>query len=257
MEFVMGEFDGKVIIITGAAAGIGRETALAFAEKGGAVTIADVNEAGLEEVQQKIIGNGGQVLVVKTDVADVEACQAMVDKTVERFGRLDVIFNNAGIGGNRGHVADLPLEDWHKVININLNGVYYCTRAAIPAMIKSGGGVIVNTSSIDGLVGMASISHYCAAKHAVNGLTKTTALEYAKQNIRCVAVAPGYIKTEMTAEGFNEEENAMFGAMTPLGRGAEPKEVAEFVLWLASDKASFLTGSVHQIDGGLLAGFSI
>lgn len=251
----MGQFDGKVIIVTGAAAGIGRATALAFAARGGAVTIADLNEAGLEEVQQQIKKDGGQVLVVKTDVANADACQQMVDCTMERFGRLDVIFNNAGISGNRGLAADLSLDDWHKVININLNGVYYCTRAVIPAMIKSGGGVIVNTASVDGLVGMASLSPYCAAKHGVNGLTKTTALEYAKQNIRCVAVAPGYIETAMTVEGFSEEEKDMFAALTPLGRGAKPEEVAEFVVWVASDKASFVTGSVHQVDGGVLAGF--
>jgi len=251
----MGEFDGKVIIVTGAAAGIGREAALSFAAKGGAGTIADVNEAGLEEVQQQIISNGGQVLVVKTDVAYVDACQTMVDKTVERFGQLDVIFNNAGIGGNRGLLADLSLDEWHKVMNVNLNGVYYCTKFAIPEMLKNGGGVIINTASVDGLVGMASLAPYVATKHAVNGLTKCTALEYGKQNIRCVAIAPGYIKTDMTVGGFDEQENAMFAAMTPLKRGAEPKEVAEFVVWLASDKASFVTGSVHQIDGGLLAGF--
>lgn len=251
----MGQYEGKVIIVTGAAAGIGRATALAFAKEGGAVTLADLNEAGLEEVQQQIKKDGGQVLVVKTDVADVEACQKMVDLTVERFGRLDVIFNNAGIAGNRGLVADLSLDDWHRVININLSGVYYCTRAAIPAMLKSGGGVIVNTASVDGLVGMVSLSPYCAAKHGVNGLTKTTALEYAKQNIRCVSVAPGYIKTAMTVEGFSEEENTMFAALTPVGRGAVPEEVADFVLWVASDKASFVTGSVHQVDGGLLSGF--
>lgn len=124
-------------------------------------------------------------------------------------------------------------------------------------MLKSGGGVIINTASIDGLVGMASLSPYCAAKHAVNGFTKTTALEYARHNIRCVAVAPGYIKTSMTLEGFSETENELMSALTPAGRGAEPEEVAEFVLWIASGRASFVTGSVHQVDGGLLAGFQV
>ncbi len=249
------QFDGKVIIVTGASAGMGRAAAIAFAAEGAAVTLADLNEDGMHDVLQEISAAGGQALAVKTDVSDVDACQNMVTKTVEHFGRLDVLFNNAGIGGQRAKVADLPLDAWHQMININLNSVFYCTRSAIPAMLNSGGGVIINNASIDGLVGMATLSHYAAAKHAVNGLTKSTALEYAKQNIRCVAIAPGYIKTNMTNEAFSEDELALFTAMTPLGRGATPEEVAELVLWLASAKASFITGSIHQIDGGLLSGF--
>ena len=251
----MKDFENKVVIVTGAASGIGRAAALGFAEQGASVVAADINEAGVQETAASI---GDHALAVKVDVADAQSCQSMVDMAIEIFGRLDVICNNAGIGGARAVTGDLSTEDWLRVINVNLNGVFYCTRAALPHLQKAGGGVIVNTSSVDGLVGMSDFSHYSAAKHGVIGLTKACALEYAHENIRCVAVCPGFIKTPMTSQDiFTKGELDTLTAGVPLGRGAEPEEVAELVLWLASDKASYVTGSAYQVDGGILAGFKL
>ena len=250
----MSDFDGKVVIVTGAASGIGRASAIQFAEQGAKVVVADVNLAGADDTATMI---GDSAIVVQVDVADEISCQSMVDKTVEDYGRLDVIFNNAGISGVRAYTADQTTEDWRRVINVNLNGVFYCTRSAIPAMLKTGGGVIVNTASIDGFTGMGTISHYTAAKHGVIGLTKSCALEYGKQNIRCVAVAPGYINTPMTENVFTDEENAMLMMAIPIKRSAQPEEVANLVIWLASDKASYVTGSCHTVDGGVTSGFEL
>jgi NAD(P)-dependent dehydrogenase (short-subunit alcohol dehydrogenase family) len=250
----MTDFENKVVIVTGAASGIGRAAAFGFAEQGASVVAADINEAGVQETAASI---GDHALAVKVDVSDAQSCQSMVDMSIEKFGRLDVICNNAGIGGARAMTGDLSPEDWLRVINVNLNGVFYCTRAALPHLQKAGGGVIVNTSSVDGLVGQSSFSHYSAAKHGVIGLTKACALEYAHENIRCVAVCPGFIKTPMTTsqDVFTEGELDTLIAGVPFGRGAEPEEVAELVLWLASDKASYVTGCAYQVDGGILAGF--
>lgn len=250
----MKSFEGKVVIVTGAAGGIGRASALAFAEEGACVVVADIDLGRVQEVAAVM---GDKALAVKVDVADEASCQSMVDQAVEKFGRLDVIFNNAGIAGVRARTADQKSEDWRRVIDINLSGVFYCSKAAIPEMQKAGGGVIVNTASVDGLVGMASIPHYSAAKHGVNGLTKACALEYAKDNIRCVSVCPGFIDTAMTQDTFKEGEAEVFAAAVPMGRAAKPEEVSNMVLWLASDKASYVSGSAHQVDAGLLAGFSM
>lgn len=253
----MGSFTGKVAIITGASAGIGQASALSLAAEGAKIVLADINEAGLLATQKLIEDAGGKSISVITDVANQGACNNMVAAAIEAFGQLDIIFNNAGISGDRVLLADTPNEMWDKVIAVNLTGVFNCTKAALPELVKNGSGVIINTASVDGLVGMGTISPYVAAKHGVVGLTKTTALEYSRKGIRCVAICPGYIVTEMTEVAFGEEEKAHFNAMIPLGRGATPAEVANFVKWLASDEASYMNGSVHQIDGGLLSGMGI
>ena len=250
----MGDFDGKVVLVTGAAGGIGRAAAIQFAQQGGKVAVADIDTVGLAETVA-LAGNGA--IAIAVDVSDENSVQAMVDQTVSAFGGLHIQFNNAGIAGNRAKTADTTTEDWNRVVNINLTGVFFCARAALPVMQQGGGGVIINTASVDGLVGMPTISHYVAAKHGVVGLTKAIALEYARENIRAVAVAPGYIKTKMTEDAFSEEEKGLFASMVPLGRPAGPEEVANMVIWLASDKASYVSGSCHQVDAGMLAGFNL
>lgn len=250
----MNDFDGKVVIVTGAAGGIGRAAALQFAAQGARVVAADVDQAGLEET---IALAGKGAVAIQADMGDEHSVQGMVDRTVSELGSPDVLFSNAGIGGTRGLTADITTAQWDRVININLTGVFFCARAVIPHMQKAGGGVIVNTASVDGLVGMPSVSHYVAAKHGVVGLSKSIALEYARDNIRCVAVAPGYIETPMTDSSFSPDEKALLTSMVPLGRPAGPDEVANLVLWLASDKASYVSGSCHTVDAGLLAGFNL
>ena len=247
----MCDFNEKTVVVTGAGSGIGRATAIAFGKAGANVVVADINEENAANTAAEI---GSRALAFKVDVGDEAQCQAMIAATVNKFGRLDVLFNNAGIGGQRARIADMPTEEWLKVININLNSLFYCTKAAIPEMKKVGGGVIINTASVDGLMGMATISHYVSAKHAVIGLSKTCALEYAADNIRCLAICPGFVETPMVSSGFTKQEAELIKMMTPLGRAADPSEIANVVVFLASEKASFMTGSFLQIDGGVLAG---
>ena len=251
--------DGKTALVTGGASGIGRAAALAFAREGARVVIADMNERGGHETVELVTKAGTQGLFVKTDVTAAAAVDAMVAKCVEAFGRLDCAFNNAGISGigiggpGRTATADYPDERWDQVIAVNLTAVWLCMKREIQQMLAQGGGTIVNTASVAGLVGLRYASAYVASKHGVVGITKTAALEYAAQGIRVNAVCPGYIETAMTAQGMSDPARlALMIAQEPIGRVGTPEEVAEAVVWLCSDAASFVTGHTMTVDGGMV-----
>jgi NAD(P)-dependent dehydrogenase (short-subunit alcohol dehydrogenase family) len=251
---MMTGFTGKAAIVTGAASGIGRACARLYAREGASVTVADVDEEGALETVQLIRDGGGEATFVRVDVSNSADCEAMVRKTVEAHGRLDYACNNAGIGGEQNATADYSIEGWERLIAVNQSGVFYCMKYEIPAMLKTGGGAIVNMASILGRVGFAGAPAYVTAKHGVIGMTQNAAVEYGAQGIRVNAVGPGFIRTPMIADlerqpGLME----MLVALHPLGRLGEPEEVAELVIWLSSDKASFVTGAYYAIDGGYLA----
>ncbi|HEX7556036.1 MAG TPA: SDR family oxidoreductase [Leptolinea sp.] len=250
----MAEFSGQVAIVTGASSGIGRSSALFYARDGAKVVVSDVNEIGGQETVRLILEANGDAIFVKTDVANPAACEALVRRTVEKFGRLDFACNNAGIGGESNLTADYSIEGWQKVIAINLSGVFYCMKFEIPEMLKTGGGAIVNMASILGEVGFSGAPAYVAAKHGVVGLTKNAALEYAAQGIRVNSVGPAFIKTPMIA-ALEENPEALNGliALHPIGRLGLPEEVAELVIWLSSKRASFVNGAYYAVDGGYLA----
>ena len=246
----------KVAVVTGAASGMGRATAQAFAREGARVVVADLDVESALETAGSI---GERAIALQVDVADPSDCRRIMDQTVAQFGRLDVLFNNAAVAGATAYVMNQEIDDWRRVIDVNLGGVFYCSKYAIGHMLECGGGVIINNSSIDGQTGMATLGPYTAAKHGVIGLTRTIALEYGRQNIRCVAVCPGFIDTPMTRQGLSEDAAAALAQAIPApgGRRGAPEEVANLVLWLASDQAAYINGSSHVIDAGLTAGFSL
>jgi len=252
-----GNLDGKTALVTGGGSGIGRAASLAYAMDGAQVVVADVNVEGGEETVQQIKEAGGDAILVHADVSKIEDTQAMVTQAVEAFGSLDCAFNNAGISGGRERLltADYREEDWDRVISINLKGVWLCMKAEIPQMLKQGGGAIVNTASIAGLVGLSGTVAYVAAKHGVTGLTKAASMEYAKDGIRVNSVCPGYIHTPLVQPTFeaNEGMEERVASRHPMGRLGEPEEIAQAVVWLSSDAAGFVTGHNLPVDGGYMA----
>ncbi len=250
-----GLVDGKIALVTGAGSGIGRATALVFAREGAKVVVADVVVDGGEETVRQIKAAGGEAIFVKADMAKAAEVEAMVQKAVATYGRLDCAHNNAGIEGATGRTADYHEEDWNRVIGINLTGVWLCMKHEIAQMLKQGGGAIVNTASDAGLLGVPQMPAYVASKHGVVGLTKTAALEYAKSGIRVNAVCPGVIKTPMveriTSQRAGRAER--MAAAEPVGRMGKPEEIAEAVVWLCSEAASFVTGFPMSVDGGIAA----
>lgn len=248
----MGRLQDKVAIITGGNAGIGRAAARLFAQEGASVVVAARREDEGRAVAQQIVADGGKAIFVRTDVSVAKDHQNLVDATVETFGRLDLAFNNAGTEQFGQTIVDLDEGEWDRVIEINLKGVFLGLKYQIPAMLASGGGAIVNTSSVGGLVATPGLSAYQASKFGVIGLTKVAALEYAQQNIRVNAICPGATRSEMFDRWVADPDvNARVLAAHPIGRFSDPSEQAEAALFLLSDNASYLTGVALPVDGGM------
>lgn len=249
-------FEDKIALITGAASGIGRATARAFADEGARVIVLDVSTEAGHETVQLVEEDGGEAAFIKADVSQAEEVETAIQTIIETYGRLDIGINNAGIAGPWTRVADLSFDDWDQVLAINLNGVFYCMHYEIKQMLQQGAGVIVNTASVAGLRGLANASAYSASKHAVVGLTKAAALEYARQGIRVNAVCPVFTRTPLFEEMFelNPNYEEKLKRNIPMRRYGTPENIADAIVWLCSDAASFVTGQAVPLDGGMTAG---
>jgi NAD(P)-dependent dehydrogenase (short-subunit alcohol dehydrogenase family) len=245
-----GRFAGKSVLVTGCGSGIGRATALAFADEGADLVLGDWNAEAGEQVAAQARARGARAEFLRTDVSKAADCEALVARAVALHGRLDVAFNNAGINIRVAPIVDITEDEWQRIMAVNLTGVYLSMKYEIPAIKRSGGGAIINTASVGGVIGTAGVSPYCASKHAVLGLTKSVALEYIRDGIRINAICPGATRTAMLEEWFrNPEVEKAVLAQSPAGRIAEPEEMASVVLFLASDAASFVAGAALMADG--------
>lgn len=247
------DFAARTAIVTGAGSGIGAAIALELGARGAHVVVSDLQEAPARTIADQITQAGGKASVFAADVSDAAAMKALVGVAIKETGALHLAVNNAGIGGPSVPVGEYPLDGWRQVIDVNLNGVFYGMRYQIPAMLAAGGGAIVNVSSILGSVGFANASAYVAAKHALQGLTRTAAMEYAAKGLRVNAVGPAFIDTPLLSKNLSQEALDGLAALHPIGRIGHPEEVSALVCFLLSERASFITGSYHLVDGAYTA----